>query len=185
MSTIITLFTDGLRVFLTPGGFSNVKPMRITLLTAIIYAFLLTIVSMLEYKIIFIKMNMRIIAIIFVVVAVLVAISIKFIKYSTRKQSEKVNDDNIAQVILTTLTVPALAVQFLVWGTINAFEIMDNLALIFPLLFTLYTLYVMHAGFKVLVDIKIATLATLLFVAINSLVGLIINTTISIYYYGI
>lgn len=195
---MLNLFTDGLKTFLSPSSFSNVKPVRVSILTMIVYVALVTIISLLVYNLLFRPIpeeRMFIILLIAelwtiaVIKVVALMLRLRFlshyraprcsVEYSlmAKAQWNLYNGDNVAQVLLMAATVPALAWPFLVGITTLLWDALDIAAVIIPILFTIYTLYVQNIGFRdfVKLDKDLALLGTLFYVALNLAIGVIIN----------
>lgn len=183
---MLNLFTDGLKVFLSPGSFQNVKPVRVSILTMIVYVALVTIISLLVYNLLFRPIPERRMFIILLIAELWTIGVIKVIALLLRLRSktELPSDDNVAQVVLTTATAPGLTWPLITGIVTLLWDALDVFALLIPVLFTIHVIRLMNMGFRgpAKLDKDLALLGTLFYVALNLTIGVIINSVTYLMY---
>ncbi len=179
---IVKLFVDGLKAFVNPSSYSNVKPEPVSIFTVIVYSLIFAVIFILEYNFLLPDIPFIRSIIILVVTPVWLILAIKWVHFITKKESKLATDDKIGYVVLSGLTVPAFTAPFIVGLTVLLFDFLDFFAILLPLAYTAYSLFVIHNGFKLAIDSKTATMATLSFIAFNMILGLLISSSISLYY---
>ncbi|MBS3068601.1 hypothetical protein J4450_07890 [Candidatus Micrarchaeota archaeon] len=186
--SIITIFTDALKVFLSPKSFSNVKPERVSILTMIVYIALVTILSMLIYNILFRPIPEKRMLIILIIAELWTIGVIKVIAaiLRLRSKSQIPSDDNVAQLMLTTATIPGITWPFITGIVTLLWDALEFGGLLVPLLFTIYVISLLNTGFKefVKLDKDLALMGTLFYVLLNLAIGVIINGIQAIIVYG-